>query len=150
MFTSDRSFKTWNARYADHEALASITNQGYLEGTIFSKSYLAHRVIWLLVTGDSPEFIDHVNGDRSDNRWNNLRIVTKQENNQNRAKPKSNKTGYIGVSYDATRGKYKAYIQHKGQQIHLGMFSSSEEASLAYEAMKQNLGFHLNHGRPMV
>lgn len=69
----------WNARYAGTQALANSVN-GYLRGKIDGKAYSAHRVIWKMVHGYDPEEIDHINGDRSDNRWANLREVSHAEN----------------------------------------------------------------------
>jgi hypothetical protein len=75
-FNSDRAFKSWNTKYSGKEALNTNSN-GYKYGPIFKKNYKAHRVVWLLVTGHWPQLeIDHIDGNRSNNRFENLRPAT--------------------------------------------------------------------------
>lgn len=67
-----------------------VNSDGYLQVKTGGKAYIAHRLIWLYVTGEWPsDQVDHRNGDRLDNRWENLRVVTGAVNSQNRKKSRS-------------------------------------------------------------
>ena len=91
----------WNAKYAGKEALTSLNGNGYRQGFIFNKHFVAHRVAWALHYGVWPENeIDHINHDRADNRILNLRDVSRRENSIN-SKPSANNTsGFNGVHFD--------------------------------------------------
>lgn len=85
LFPSAHAAKIWNANFAEGPAFTTKNRGGYFKGMVFRKTYSAHRVIWALVTGSWPsKEIDHINGDRGDNRWANLREATKRENGLNR------------------------------------------------------------------
>ena len=117
----------WNARFAGKPAMIE-SNSGYKRGRIFGVRIRAHRVIWAMQTGGWPEAeIDHINCDASDNRWANLRGATASENAQNRRRPRNNKSGYKGVSWDAQRGLWIASITAR-----IGVFEDIEEAAAAY------------------
>lgn len=93
------------------------------------KQVMMHRFIM-----DAPNdmVVDHINGDRLDNRRENLRICTRSENQRNRRRaPVTNSTGYLGVSFASDRGMYVAQIHHLGQRYWLGQFSSAKEAAMA-------------------
>lgn len=108
---------------------------GYIRLGIRHKRYLAHRLAWLYMYGVWPKNeIDHVNGDRSDNRICNLREATHIENTQNIGKRPNNKSGYIGVHWHKLTSKWVAAIRTNGKQHHLGLFDTPE---LAYEAYLQ-------------
>lgn len=103
----------------------------------------AHRVIWAMTQGGIPAgmVIDHINGDRADNRLVNLRCVTQQVNTQNRRKPSShNKVGLLGVRKMRGTDRYTAEIKDASGVTHyLGGFATPEEAHLAYMKAKQEL-----------
>lgn len=86
----------WNKRHAGTRALTANVN-GYRSGTIFNVRVAAHRVIWKMVTGREPAIIDHKNGNGLDNRWENLREVTAQENAKNMARRSDNKSGLTAI-----------------------------------------------------
>lgn len=135
----------WNSRYAGKPA-ATTTRLGYLRLSVNGKPVMAHRVAWAIKYGKWPAGdIDHINGDRTDNRIENLRVVTTQDNNKNLALRKSNSTGIHGVTM--FRKKWRAQIGHNGRQIHLGCFDTVEKAALARKAAEHELGYHKNHGR---
>ena len=115
---------------------------------IDGKAYKEHRVVWLLVHGVwPPGDIDHINGDARDNRYVNLRVVDKLENNRNAKRPKSNTSGIIGVGWYKRCGKYRADIKVMRRKIHLGLFDLVDEAIAARKAAELQYGFHVNHGR---
>ena len=117
---------------------------GYRLVRVNGKLLRAHRIVWAIVKGDVPDEIDHINGDRADNRIENLRRASRSENNQNRGTASNNTSGFIGVSFEKTRGKWSAKIQAFGRAFHLGRFNSAEDAAAAYEAAKSNI--HKFHG----
>jgi hypothetical protein len=150
-FKTDRSWNTWNTRYAGTPALASVNPvHGHLCGAIFNKSYEAHRVIWLYMTARWPDpEVDHDNQNPADNRWNNLREVTRQLNMKNQRLPRTNKTGYVGVTLRKTLTlgvRYRAYITVDGKERHLGYFGTKEEATAARMAASEKYGYSDRHG----
>jgi hypothetical protein len=147
-FASIRAEKAFSKNFEGREALASPTAKGYKAGALWGKSYLAHRVIWLLMTGSWPEGdIDHINGIRSDNRWSNLRAVSRTENMRNKRKNKNNKSGHVGVHWHARDGRWVAKIGHEGRDRWLGQFGSLDDAVAARKAAERECGYHKNHGR---
>lgn len=97
------------------------------------RMYRAHRLAWLYVHGEFPsENLDHVNRDWQDNRIDNLRIASQEENMRNRGRQRNNTTGYKGVSFIRRDKRYQAKIQHSGKHQHLGYFTCPREAAHAY------------------
>lgn len=103
------------------------------------KRYPAHRLIWLHVYGHLPDqWVDHVNGDKDDNRLSNLREATPAQNNANKRAGKDNTSGVKGVSFCRTRNKWAASICSNGHRRNLGRFKTKEEARIVYrEAAKK-------------
>lgn len=123
--------------------------QGYILLTVDSIRYLAHRIAWLYVHGEMPgDMIDHINGNRSDNRIDNLRQANNAENLRNRGKTASNKSGFKGVSFDKRTQKWMARIGVGYQARFLGRFDTPEAAHTAYVDAAQKLhGEFANAGR---
>ena len=120
---------------------------GYITIGIKYKVYKAHRLAWLYFNGSFPlNNIDHINHIRSDNRIINLREVSNTENHHNRGKHKLNTSGHVGVTWDKWHNKWKAQIHFNGKHIHLGYFSSKEEAIKARKEAEVKYNFHPNHG----
>lgn len=90
-----------------------------------------HRIIMGLAHGDR-KYVDHINGNKLDNRRENLRICTNAENMRNRGKTASNTSGYKGVYRGRQPGRWRALIMVDGETISLGQYDSKEEASEAY------------------
>lgn len=148
LFGTDMHHKAWNTNYAGKQAFTARHGAGYRHSSIKGKNYLAHRVIWALQTGNWPKGqIDHINGDRSDNRWENLRDVSPGENHMNTRICKQNKSGHIGVFWNAANRKWRADICKDGCSYRLGEFSKKEDAVAARKSAERELGFHPNHGR---
>lgn len=137
--------RDFSRRCAGEDATTSSSN-GYRMVSL-DKSYLAHRMIWLMQTGNLPETIDHINHTRTDNRWHNLRDATTQANAQNKSVNKNNTTGYMGVSFMPAKGKFRATLTRDRKQVHLGLFATAEEAWQARLAANEEHGFHENHGK---
>jgi hypothetical protein len=108
---------------------------GYTLIRIDGEQYRAHRLAILWMTGEWPEDqTDHINGDRADNRWGNLREATNAQNQRNTNKLRSDNTsGLKGVCWDKAAGKWKAAININGQTIYLGLFLSTQDAARAYD-----------------
>jgi hypothetical protein len=109
-----------------------IGNDGYRAIQIEGKLYKAHRLIWKYHYGKDPkEFIDHIDGNKSNNNIKNLRESTTQQNGFNRGPQKNNKLGIKGVSKNGN--KYIATIFINGKVKYLGVFNTIEEARLVRE-----------------
>lgn len=117
---------------------AGAKHLGYVRVTCFGRRYLAHRLAWLWMTGDWPiERIDHMNMNREDNKWSNLRLATDTQNRANSNKQPRNKLGVKGVEYHVS-GKFRARIGIGGKIFHLGVFDKVELAKKAYDAAAQH------------
>ena len=113
---------------------------GYCRVSVDSKRFMAHRCAWLYMYGEWPkQDIDHINGDKSDNRICNLRDVSNQTNRENLRKPhKDSESKFLGV-YLHNQGKWVARIQTMRKMKHIGMFDTPEEAHQAYLIEKRKL-----------
>ncbi len=109
----------------------STKRDGYREVRVDDKNHGVHRLIWIMHNGDIPEkkFIDHKNGIKDDNRIENLRVVTKQENAFN--------TSAKGYYWNKTHKKYHARIMIDGGHKQLGYFDLEEDAAEAYQVAKE-------------
>ena len=126
----------------------TVTSKGHREIKVKGKEYKAHRLIWLYANGKFPDDqIDHINGDPSDNRIENLRDVTHQENQKNQKKPRTNTSGHVGVYWHKGAEKWLARIIVDGVSNHLGLFNVLEDAVEARRIASIEHGFHDNHGR---
>ncbi len=114
--------------------------RGYRRASVDSSVYLVHRLVLAIHGVDVPPEmqVDHMNGDRTDNRVENLRVVSNAENRQNLSgAQRTNKAGLLGVG--ATRHRWRARITAKGSPVDLGCFGTPEEAHAAYLAAKAEL-----------
>jgi hypothetical protein len=136
----------WNTRWAGKPAFTNDT-RGYRQGEIFGRPYFAHRIIWRMVHGDEPADIDHIDGNRSNNRLSNLRAVTRQENLRNARRRSDNSSGVVGVTWDKRKQRWYACIAVSQRTINLGSYRTLEEATAARKAADRQYGFHENHGR---
>ena len=147
MFDSCGAFRSWNTKFSGKPAFRTVNSYGYLTGKLSGKRYYAHRIIWVLVTGNQPEEVDHINGNKTDNRIENLRSVTRTQNMRNRPISKNNTSGVVGVSWSKSDKKWSAHIRINGRQIHIGRFCRKDAAIAARKAKEEALKFHKNHGR---
>lgn len=128
------------------ETFGKVYADGYISGDFDGVTYGAHRLIFKMMTGRDPEFVDHGNGCRSDNRWKNLSSVTPLQNARNLGRDPRNTTGCTGVRRGGA-STYRAYISVKGVRHNLGSFPTFEEAVAARKEAERRHGFHPNHGR---
>lgn len=109
-------------------------SNGYYHLQINKKKYYAHRLAWFYVYGVWPDLhIDHINGNRLDNSFLNLREATRSENQWNKSFSKSNRLGVKGVRWVANRGRFRATISIDGKYKNVGSFLTLEEAADAYD-----------------
>jgi hypothetical protein len=104
---------------------------------VLGKNYKAHRIIWLMVTGKLPLFeIDHIDGNPSNNAWDNLRDVPHRINQQNRRGPTvANVTKLAGVT--PNKNRYGAQIKIDGKRVWLGTYDTPQEAHAVYLRFKR-------------
>lgn len=128
---------TWKVargnRRADTPA-GYVNPDGYIAINLNGRLIKAHRLAWLLHTRVDPGDldIDHINGIKSDNRAENLRVASRRQNLWNKGKDRTNTSGYKGVSYQKYRNKWRASIRRYGRLVHLGYFDDPELAHMAY------------------
>lgn len=115
------------------DVAGSVYPNGYRYLQIDGEDYRAGRVAWFFMTGDDPDvFIDHKNKDRDDNRFENLRKATNSQNQAN-AFWSTNTSGFKGVSWQPSRGKWIAMITVNNQKRNLGRYNTRVEAAKAYQ-----------------
>lgn len=121
------------------------TKAGYMaEGRIHvgidGKTYKAHRIIWLWMTGaPPPDQIDHEDLDASNNRWSNLRLATNSQNNANRRTQSNKKSHRLKGAYRMWNGTWYSRICFHGEDIYLGVFDTPEEAHAAHALKSREL-----------
>lgn len=126
---------TWNSKHADRAAFSAINRDGYKTGTVLGETHLAHRVTWALEQGSWPVHqLDHIDGDRLNNRIHNLREATSVENNRNTTSRCNASSKFLGVSWQKKCKKWKSTIRINGIITHLGLFLDETDAAMAYDA----------------
>ena len=127
---------TWKAnriRVRPGERAGRVLPDGYIAIGVDGRRYQAHRLAWLYMTGKWPEgMIDHINLDRQDNRWENLRLATNIQNQANTALRSNNTSGFKGVSWHRLEKKWTANIRRAGKKVWLGYYDTPESAHEAY------------------
>ena len=126
--------------------VAGTNNKGYIKVAYKRKIYGAHRLIWLMVHGEWPNEIDHINGVTDDNRLVNLRAVDKTGNQRNSKFRSANKSGFMGVVWHKASKKWRAQISDGNKSITLGNFEDILEAARIRKLAERRLGYHPYHG----
>jgi hypothetical protein len=137
--SAEHACNQWNSRWAGKSAV-TLKPDGYCYTHFNYQTLLVHRVAWKIMTGVDPVEIDHIDGNRSNNRWVNLRNGTRSDNQRNAALKSNNTSGYHGIRFSERQQKWTAHIT-------IGSFDSKEEAVAARKRVEAILGFHVNHGR---
>ena len=107
---------------------------------IDGRNYRAHQLAWLYMKGEwGRPLIDHRDGNPLNNRWDNLRLASHANNAANRARLRTNRSGFKGVCFDSRRGKWMAQITKGGRRYMIGRFATPEDAHAAYVAKAREL-----------
>jgi hypothetical protein len=126
----------------------TIGGHGYRRVSVSGANTSSHRVMWLLHTGSLPfDMVDHIDGDKLNNKISNLRAVSRQDNGKNARRSKANKSGVTGVTWHKVADKWQAGVTHDGVRTQLGVYADWFEAVCARKSAEARLGFHVNHGR---
>lgn len=145
--TGDFRWKVRRPRCRIGDVAGSVNSRGYRQIRIDGKRYKAHRLAFLYMTGSFPPAqVDHKDHNKLNNRWDNLRLATNQENHRNRPRSPRNTSGVTGVSWNSVASKWHAQIEVSGHNIYLGLFSNIEDAAAARNYAESRFGFHENHG----
>lgn len=136
---------TWRVRTCNRVKVGDVAGsphpEGYLRIQIDGRQYLAHRLSRLHTTGKwPPDEIDHLYGNKSDNRPHRLRLATRSENEHNKGLRKDNTSGTKCVVWHIGRRKWQANIRINGRRIHLGLFANPVHAWIVYR--RAALKFH--------
>ncbi len=127
-----------NAKAGD--IAGGVRRDGYVSIRCSGASYVAHRLAWLYMKGDWPaQDIDHRDGNRANNAFDNLREASDSENAQNRAIRSDNASGFPGVGWHKGKGGWQAKIGINGRRLFLGLFETPDEAHEAYLRAKERL-----------
>lgn len=145
-YPAARLAESWNGKNAGRPALNAPDGNGYLHGAIDGVKFKAARVIWKMMTGNDPDTIDHENGNRADNHWQNLKDGTSLDNQRNLKRAKNNKSGVTGVR-QLPNGRWKAEIQVGGMNCSLGVHATKEQAAAARHGAERFHHFKPGHGR---
>lgn len=122
------------------QQFGSYDKYGYRQGWFYRKKYLEHRLVWLYVYGVWPKkYIDHINGIRSDNRVENLRECSNQQNQFNRKSLPKSTSKYKGVSWYNSNQKWIAQYRFNGKRNYIGIFETEEEAAEAYRNATEHI-----------
>jgi hypothetical protein len=146
-FTAEQNCRRWNAIWAGERAL-NANHAGYRCGEIFHLPFRAHRVGWAIHFQSWPAGeIDHIDGDRANNRIANMRDVAHFVNCRNAARRSDNISGVSGVRFQPASSRWKATIKGDGRTITLGTFDTKVEAIASRRSAELRLNYHPNHGR---
>jgi hypothetical protein len=134
-YDPDSGLFNWNVtrgKVQSGSVAGNVTARGYIKIALDGKGYLAHRLAFLYVEGAMPSFsVDHINMNKVDNRWVNLRQATRSENLFNRGLPVNNKSGVKGVYWIKASSKWRATGILENKHVHLGLFNDINQAAIA-------------------
>lgn len=113
---------------------------GYIYVGIFKKHIFCHRLVWFFEHGEWPtKVIDHIDGDKTNNKISNLRLATYSQSSMHRKVMKNSKSQLKGVIFLKRKNRYRAYIRCNNKRIHIGTYKTAEEAHAAYVAKAKEL-----------
>jgi len=121
---------TWHARYTNGRRAGTPMSNGYRTVIIGFSPYLEHRIVFYLANGYLPRIIDHINGNRSDNRPINLREANERTNSFNTKRIASGRL--TGTTHDKSKSKWRSFIKLNKKQTYLGTFNTEQEAHERY------------------
>lgn len=124
-----------------------LGDDGYMKIQVFGKRYKSHRLAWLYQHGEFPNCeIDHINGNRVDNRISNLRLATSKQNKENVKLKSTNTSGYRGIHWDKERQKWMAYVTSNRKFHNIGRFDDVNDAIKAVTEARNQFFTHRNTG----
>ena len=127
----------------------SMNGNGYLQVQLNGRKLMVHRVLFIMRHGAIPPDmqIDHINGDKLDNSFGNLRVATHAQNNMNQRLSRNNSSGVKGVIWHKSEGRWCAQLMKDGKRVHIGLFEDIGEAEFAVREARAKLhGEFANHG----
>lgn len=138
-YDPDTGVFTWRKKSGSRAVVGAVAGclggKGYLRIKADGRQYRAHRLAFLYMCGVFPTAgVDHIDHCTRNNSWANLRLATAAENNKNRRINTNNTSGYKGVTWDKSAGKWVAQARLSGKRHNLGYYSTAEAASDAYDA----------------
>jgi len=147
---TNAAWMSFNNRFANKEAFTfSHPINKYKTGYVLNKSHKAHHIIWCMCYNYWPiKQIDHIDGDRTNNRLTNLREVTHEENMKNKTNYSSSKSGVHGVTFNRVHQKWWVRANINNKRMHLGYYDDFDEAVRVRKAAELQYDYHPNHGRP--
>ena len=132
---SEQSRKSFNTQFAGREALRHLDKDGYKGGTVLGRYVRAHRVAYAMHNGCWPsQTVDHVNRDKTDNRAENLRDVSRSVQQKNRGVPANSSSGIVGVHWNKARGKWSVKVNAKGERQYMGLYDTLDEVRAVLNA----------------
>lgn len=141
---------TWKVNRGTAKAGSVIRRKnrhGYLVTVIDGKSLMLHRLAFICMgQPEPPDCVDHINGERSDNRWSNLRLATYTQNNRNQRLHSTNSSGIPGVMWDQ-RKRWRAFAYLDGWYLALGRYHTLLDAAAARKSFESRHDYHANHGK---
>lgn len=136
----------WKKQLSPRAKVGSIAgckqNNGYTIIGLFGNQFLAHRIIWMFFNKECPDFLDHKDGNKSNNRIENLRPCTTIENGYNRKIGSNNKSGHKNIVWHKRDKMWQASITANKKHIHIGLFKNIEDAVVAVDAYRKKLHKH--------
>lgn len=151
-FSRTCHYTMWSRKVGDEAGHLEVLESGYRRRFVFinKKNYKAHRIA-LIMSGTDPKDlvgkdVDHINGDASDNRLKNIRVVERIYNARNTKKNKANSSGVTGVYWSKQMRKWHAQITLKNKRVHLGYFDTVSDAAKVRAIAEHKHGFSERHG----
>lgn len=126
------------------DVAGTYRKNGYVLISLGDTKFYAHRLAWIYMTGREPDqYIDHIDGNKHNNSWSNLRPATKKQNGENQKLRRTSVSGFRGVVFNRDcRLPWRAQVRHGGSYIYLGSFATAEEAGAVAMAKRAELYTH--------
>lgn len=132
------------------EECGNMDSQGYLRFRVLGQEFRAHRLAVFYMTGEWPSVTDHINGDRSDNRWSNIKVTDSKGNARNLSTRHDNKSGHKGVTWDNRREKWLVQIGRDGEKVTIGRYKDRDLAVAMAKAAYEYLAPDVTHRAAML
>lgn len=138
----------YSRNFVGQQVSETNNKNGYVFISVSGKSALMHRMVFLYHNGYLPEFIDHKDGDKLNNKIENLRPTTLLQNNYNsKMKTGRNKSGAKGVFWDKHKNRWIGRVSVSGKEVHVGTFTDFDEAVESVKLYREKVhGEFTNHG----